>query len=299
MTLPDGTVIPRQEKRSTSSSARPSSGTATRSSRSSPSGTPPCRHSGSASPERQDPSEQLYYQRLAVGAPAARRRHRARRSPTCPSRPSTLSTSQPSPPCLSRCRATTAPPTAPDQRRGKGADERQHATRIRQRVLQLLRRWNLRFLSLMKVSSCSSRLRRHGAWKPSLRESGRQLRWLILMPATAVLFRRSSRATSTQHLKRRVSAISPAFSRSAGEASITTTHGVSPGASAPGRSCSADLVPFRTRFSRPGMRGLAEADVDVLEALVPLGLGVGGVGTLVCGGEVSVVGERREQAARP
>lgn len=36
----------------------------------------------------------------------------SRRSPMYPSRPSTLSTSRPSPPWLSRCRATTVPPTA-------------------------------------------------------------------------------------------------------------------------------------------------------------------------------------------
>jgi hypothetical protein len=50
MTMPDGTVIPRQEKRSTSSSARPSSGTATGSSRLPRSGTPLCRRGRSARP---------------------------------------------------------------------------------------------------------------------------------------------------------------------------------------------------------------------------------------------------------
>src|SRR5579884_2159745 len=52
-------------------------------------------------------------------------------------------------------------------------------------------------------------------------------------------------------------------------------------------------------FGGFGPGGLAEADVDVLEALMLFGLGVGGVGTLVCGGEFGVVGERGEQAARP
>jgi SnoaL-like polyketide cyclase len=50
MTLPDGTVIPRPGRRSTSSSARPPSGTATGSSSSPPSTTPRYRDSRSASP---------------------------------------------------------------------------------------------------------------------------------------------------------------------------------------------------------------------------------------------------------
>jgi hypothetical protein len=62
LVMPDGTVIPRPERRSTSSSARPPSGTATSSSSSPPSGTPLCSgdRSGSPSPELAG--------RLAVGS---------------------------------------------------------------------------------------------------------------------------------------------------------------------------------------------------------------------------------------
>jgi hypothetical protein len=54
MVLPDGTVVPRRENRSTSTSARPASGKATSSSLSPPSGTPHCRpsRSDSAKPRR-------------------------------------------------------------------------------------------------------------------------------------------------------------------------------------------------------------------------------------------------------
>ena len=51
--------------------------------------------------------------------------------------------------------------------------------------------------------------------------------------------------------------------------------------------------------SRVRVRGLAEADIDVLEALMPFGLGVGGVGTSVCRGEFGAVGERGEQCPWP
>ena len=52
MALPDGAVVPRRERRSTSTSARPASGRATSSSPSPPSGTPRCRPSRSDSAKR-------------------------------------------------------------------------------------------------------------------------------------------------------------------------------------------------------------------------------------------------------
>ena len=64
MTPPDGTVIPRQARRSTSSSARPPSGTATSSSSSPRSGTPPCNAGRAASPSSDGP-------RPARGGPEA------------------------------------------------------------------------------------------------------------------------------------------------------------------------------------------------------------------------------------
>src|SRR6202042_1935474 len=52
-------------------------------------------------------------------------------------------------------------------------------------------------------------------------------------------------------------------------------------------------------FAVPGCGGLAEGHVDVLEAFVTFGLGIGDVGTLVCRGEFHVVGERGKQGPRP
>ena len=69
MTLPDGTVIPRQARRSTSSSARPPSGTATSSWSSPPSGTLLRRHGSSAWPR-------------PPGTPAGPQRPTAARAPT-------------------------------------------------------------------------------------------------------------------------------------------------------------------------------------------------------------------------